>query len=70
MGGIFLVIKGGTGNPTKKPVLLKQKIEFNIMNFRKLNDKFNTEIKDIMNLKRSLQKCLIHENFAISYYFQ
>lgn len=58
MGGIFLVIKGGTGNPTKKPVLLKQKIEFNIMNFRKLNDKFNTvntEIKDIMSLKRSLQ---------------
>ena len=55
MGGIFLVIKGGTGNPTKKPVLLKQKIEFNTMNFRKLNDKFNKEIKDIMILKRSLQ---------------
>lgn len=26
MGGIFLVIKGGTGNPTKKPVLLNKKL--------------------------------------------
>jgi hypothetical protein len=28
--GFFKIIKGGTGNPTTKPVLLKQKIEFNI----------------------------------------